>query len=306
MNSNYKVNPSNLLHSLVISLRPYQWIKNLLVFSGLIFSRSLFDREAIELSFTAFVLFCMASSSIYLLNDLKDLEQDRIHPEKRLRPLAAGKIRPGIAILMMIILLSCSEILAWSLQPKFAFVMNIYLFMNFAYSFGLKKIVIVDVIIVAMGFLLRAIAGAVVIGVQPSHWLILCTLMLALLLSLGKRRSELTLLNDSAHNHRQSLGKYSIQYLDMIMSLAGSASIITYALYTMSEETIHRVGSSILIYTTPLVIYGVFRYFYLVYNGNKSADPTRLLITDIPLILSIILWIVLVCIFIYFHPGLAI
>lgn len=291
------------LGSLAVSLRPQQWVKNTLVFSGLIFSHSLTRGPALALSCGAFVVFCLGSSALYLLNDLRDLEKDRRHPTKRLRPLAAGALRPALAWTFLPLLLAISVAGSAWLGPAFSSVLGIYLALNFGYSLGLKRVVILDVMIVAMGFVLRAVAGAVVIGAPPSHWLMLCTLMLALLVCFGKRRHELVLLQGEAHHHRPALDEYSLPFLDIIMAVAAGASVVTYALYTMAGETIARAGSSALIYTMPFVLYGIFRYLHLVYHRKAGGDPAHLLVHDLPSLINGSLWTLSVCIILYILPG---
>jgi 4-hydroxybenzoate polyprenyltransferase len=287
----------------VASLRPHQWVKNSLVFSGLIFSGSLVRKEAVWISLTAFLIFCLGSSGVYLLNDLRDLEADRRHPVKRLRPLAAGTITRTAASVSLIILLVSSITVALLLHQSFGLVFSLYLLLSIAYSLGLKQIVILDVMVVASGFVLRAVAGAIVIGVQASHWLILCTLMLALLVAFGKRRQELILLNNDAPNHRAILGAYTTQLLDLMMAITSAASVITYSLYTMASETVARVGSRNLILTVPFVLYGVFRYLYLVHRREGKEDPARLFVTDLPMLVNALLWVIAVCFIIYGPRG---
>lgn len=291
---------------LLVSLRPQQWVKNTLIFGGLIFSRSLFHWEIVRLSLSAFAIFCMASSGIYLLNDLCDIKADRKHPLKRLRPLAAGKFSLNTARGAMCLLLVGSASLAILLRPKFALVLGIYLLLNFAYSLGLKSVVILDVMAIAMGFVLRAVAGAVVIGVGASPWLVLCTLMLALLMGFGKRRHELNLLQEEALNHRQSLEGYSLQFLDLMMTITAGAALVTYALYTMADETVARFNSHSLVLTVPFVLYGIFRYLFLVHKRMGGGDPARLLVTDAPTLINVGFWVVMVCFILYgpraWHP----
>ncbi|MDP4225283.1 MAG: decaprenyl-phosphate phosphoribosyltransferase [Bacteroidota bacterium] len=287
------------IRPLLISLRPYQWIKNFLVFGGLIFSISLFNWTIALRSIVAFIAFCFASSSVYLLNDLRDVEEDKLHPSKRLRPLAAGTLNTGIAITFMFLLFFSSAILSWLLDPKFAGIVLTYFIMNIAYSLGLKKMVIVDVMIVSAGFLLRALAGCVVIGVKLSPWLFLCTMLLALLMGFGKRRHEINFLQNEAHNHRKNLTEYSVPLLDTMMTICGATAIATYALYTMADETIAHFGSNWLVLTTPFVLYGIFRYFYLVHQKDGGGDPTKLLVADMPSLINICIWVICVCVIIY-------
>ena len=294
------------LRSLITSLRPQQWVKNTLVFGGLIFSRSLLHWQVVWLSLSAFAIFCMASSGIYLLNDLCDVKADRKHPLKRFRPLASGKLSLNVARAAMCLLLVGSASLALLLRPVFALVLGIYLVLNVAYSLGLKRVVILDVMAIAFGFVLRAVAGAVVIGVGASPWLVLCTLMLALLMGFGKRRHELNLLQAEAHNHRQSLDGYSLQFLDLMMTITAGAALVTYALYTMADETVARFNSHSLVLTVPFVLYGIFRYLFLVHKRMGGGDPARLLVTDVPTLINLGLWVVVVCFSLYgpraWHP----
>jgi 4-hydroxybenzoate polyprenyltransferase len=290
---------TNNLRGLLLSLRPHQWVKNSLVFGALIFSRSLSQWGAARLSLGAFIAFSMASSGVYLLNDLCDLEADRQHPVKRRRPLAAGVLNPMLARAAMVLLLASAVALSLMLRPAFAIILSVYLLLNLAYSFGVKRVVILDVMLVAIGFVLRAVAGAVVIGVQASPWLILCTLMLALLMGFGKRRHELTLLQEEAQNHRHSLDGYSVQFLDLMMTIAGGAAVVTYALYTMAEETVARFHTRSLILTIPFVLYGVFRYLYLVHKREGGGDPARMFVTDAPTLANVGLWIVTICLILY-------
>lgn len=280
----------NKITPYLILLRPYQWIKNLLVFSGLIFSISFLNSHNLGTSIAAFVLFCMASSGVYILNDIRDIKNDQVHPEKKNRPIASGKVSIRTGIILLITLLSLSLFFSYNLNKDFFLIIVLYLIFNVSYSFGLKNVVILDAMIVAMGFLLRAVAGCVVINVDVSPWLFICSLMLAMLLSFGKRRNELNALNDNAQNHRNSLQFYSVQLLDIILTICAASAIGTYSLYTMAAETVHRFGSQKLIMTTPFVMFGVFRYLYLIYTKNKGGDPTKLLISDLPTIINAILW----------------
>jgi len=291
------------LRAITRSLRPHQWVKNSLIFGGLIFSRSLLHWEVVWLSISAFITFCLASSAVYLLNDLRDIEADRRHPTKRLRPLAAGELSPVSAGITMAALLIGSTLAALSLGWSFSVVLWTYLVLNVAYSMGLKRVVILDVMVVATGFVLRAVAGAVVIKVQPSPWLILCTLMLALLVVFGKRRHELSLLEGEARNHRASLDGYSIQFLDLMMGIAGASAVVTYALYTMADETVARFGTRHLVVTTPWVLYGVFRYLYLVHQRMEGGDPAYLFVTDRPTLVNGLMWVLVVCFILYAPPG---
>ncbi len=289
----------SLLLDLLICLRPYQWVKNGIVFGGLVFSHSMMEGRAVQLSVMAFVVFCLASSGIYILNDLHDLKEDRQHPAKRLRPIAAGRLNSGLAGIVCLLLLGISVWAGLKIQTGFGGVLIAYVVLNLAYTFALKYAMVVDVMAVAVGYVLRAVAGAVVIGVTASPWLILCTLMLAVLIGFGKRRGELTLLQEGAENHRRSLKGYSVPLLDLMMAIAAASVVMTYALYTLATETTARFGTSGLVLTAPSVMYGVFRYLYLVQKRNEGGDPSRLLMTDLPTLINVAIWFVIVCFIVY-------
>jgi 4-hydroxybenzoate polyprenyltransferase len=288
---------------LLLSLRPHQWVKNTLVLAGLFFSRSLLDRHAVLLTLAACAIFCAASSGVYLFNDLRDLPEDRNHPAKRLRPIAAGSVSPAVAAVFSFLLIVTSGVAAVALQPAFGGVVLAFITLNLAYSMGLRRIVIVDILVVASGFVLRAVAGAVVIGVHASPWLILCTLQLALLVAVGKRRQELVLLERRAAGHRISLEEYSVQFLDLMMGVSGAAAMVTYALYTMADDTVAHFGSRNLVLTVPFVLYGLFRYCYLVQQRREGGDPARLFVSDRPLLINVLLWILAVAFFVYWTPS---
>ncbi|HEX8735838.1 MAG TPA: decaprenyl-phosphate phosphoribosyltransferase [Pyrinomonadaceae bacterium] len=285
--------------ALVRSLRPHEWTKNLLVFSGLIFSRSLMDAHNVLFSIGGFIAFCLASSGVYLFNDLCDLEKDRRHPTKKNRPLASGALNVNLARLAMISLFAGAVVLAFQLSPAFALAIGIYLTLNLAYSLKLKHVVILDVIIISSGFVLRAVAGALVLRVEVSAWLVLCTSMVALLVGFGKRRHELVLLEENAASHRASLNDYSVEFLDAMMTICGGTAVLTYALYTMAEDTVSRFGTHNLLVTLPFVVYGVFRYLFMVHKRKEGGDPVQLLFRDRASVSNILLWILAVCAVIY-------
>jgi len=270
-----------MIKYIIKSIRPYQWVKNVLVFAALFFSLSFLDLHAVILSLEAFVSFCLVSSSVYLLNDIRDRKADRLHPKKKYRPIAARKLSPTTALVVFFIFLFAGLLLAFTIDLNFLLVIILYISLNIAYSMGLKKIVLLDVMIIAMGFLLRAVAGAFAIGVAVSPWLFICTLMLALLLVLGKRRHELATLDLEAGKHRKSLEEYSLPFLDGLMFVSAGAAIVTYSLYTMAEEVVIRFGTEWLMATTPLAIYGVFRFLYLIYIKKEGGDPTKMMISTI-------------------------
>ncbi|RMF92990.1 MAG: decaprenyl-phosphate phosphoribosyltransferase [Nitrospinota bacterium] len=287
------------LSLLVQAMRPYQWVKNLVLFAGLLFSQRLFHLTDLLLSFSAFVLFCLLSSAVYICNDFFDVQADREHPSKRFRPLASGKLHPRFALIGLLLLLLVSLPSAFLLRTGFGLVALGYVLLNLLYSRWLKQMVIVDVMAIATGFVLRAMAGAVVIEVEISLWLILCTFLLALFLACNKRRQELVHLRQEARNHRQILEEYSPYFLDLMINVVTASTVIAYALYTMDQETIQKFQTDRLIITTPFVMYGIFRYLYLVHKRGEGENPTRLLLTDRPLQINLLLWILAVGIIIY-------
>lgn len=288
-----------MLIDLIKSIRPHQWTKNFLLFAGIIFSHHLLSLVLIAKVLAAFGIFCLISGAIYIINDLIDIEKDQQHPLKRLRPIASGKISPGIARGLASALLVISLLLAYWVDLRFWLVCAGYAGLMIGYSVYLKQIAILDVIIIAMGFVLRAVAGAVVIAVSISPWLLVCTLFLSLFLVLSKRRHEMVLLGDEANHHRQSLAEYSPQLLDQMIAVVTGSAVIAYTLYTLAERTIAVVGTSHLIVTVPVVIFGMFRYLYLVYKGNQGGNPELVIFSDKPLLVDVMLWVVLVGVILY-------
>ena len=280
-------------------MRPKQWIKNLLLFAALIFSQNLFHPGMLTDVSIAFIIFCLLSGSVYTLNDLIDLKQERNHPKKSKRPLASGKLKPSVAIIVGIILVVLSLTSAFWLNINFAWIALGYFILQIAYSTLLKHVVIVDVLAVSAGFVLRAIAGAQVINVPISSWLLICTILLALFLALGKRRHELLLLEDNAVHHRKILYEYSPNLLDQMISVATASTVVAYALYTMSAETIAKFHTDNLKYTIPFVLYGIFRYLYLIHQKSEGGSPERILLNDRPLLINIILYLITIWFFTY-------
>jgi len=287
------------LWGLIRSLRPRQWSKNLILFAGLIFSRSLIDTRLALISLAAFLLFCLSSGAIYLLNDVIDLEQDRVHPYKKFRAIASGRVSVGLAVGTAIFLAFLSIGLGLWLDRGFGYVLLGYLALMLLYSAWLKRVVILDVLTIAMGFVFRAVAGGVVIHVEISSWLLVCTVLLALFLGLGKRRHELILLEDSAGEHREILREYSPYLLDQMIAVVTASTLVAYALYTMSSETVSKFATKNLEFTIPFVLYGIFRYLYLIHQRKVGGSPERVLLSDKPLLLDILLWGVAVGIILY-------
>jgi 4-hydroxybenzoate polyprenyltransferase len=293
-----------ILIGLVVSLRPHQWIKNLLVFSGLIFSGNLLAVDLLTASLHAFTTFCLISSSIYLLNDLRDLQADRKHPVKRWRPIAAMVVPESMAWATLLLMWLASAVSVLRLPRSFTLTVFVYLLLNIAYSVRLKHVVILDMMIVASGFVLRAVAGAFVIGVQPSPWLVLCTMLLALLVVSGKRCHDVALLRQHASQAAPKAEWYTAEFLSMVMGITGGGAVVTYALYTLAEETVRRVGSQGLILTVPFVLYGVLRYLFLVHQRVReeradATDPAFLFVTDLPTMLNVLGWVLTSCLVLY-------
>jgi 4-hydroxybenzoate polyprenyltransferase len=293
-----------LSRALLVSLRPHQWTKNLVVLAALAFSKHLFDPDAVLRAGLAFVLFCGLSGAAYLVNDLADLEQDRLHPEKRLRPLASGALPLHVARLSAASLGAAGLAGALALGWGFASAALAYLLLNLAYSLWLKHTVILDVLAISLGFVLRAVAGALAIDVRFSDWLLVCTTLLALFLSLAKRRHELVSLNETASEHRRILAEYSPYLLDQMISVVTASCVTAYAFYTMAPETVEKYRTDRLALTIPFVLYGIFRYLYLVHRREQGGSPADLLLADRPLLVAVALWAVAVVVIVYTAPGL--
>jgi 4-hydroxybenzoate polyprenyltransferase len=293
----------SLPRALVLSLRPHQWIKNVVVLAALVFSKHLFDVDAVARAALAFASFCGLASAVYLVNDLADLEQDRLHPLKRARPLASGALAPRAARLSAVGLVAAALAASAWLGPGFLACAAGYLALNLSYSFALKHVVILDVLSVAIGFVLRAVAGAVAIGVHFSPWLLVCTILLALFLALAKRRHELVTLERAA-DHRQILAEYTPYLLDQMIAVVTASCLTAYAFYTLAPETVEKYRTERLALTIPFVIYGIFRYLYLVHRKDQGGSPTDVLLTDRPLLVAVALCAIAMVLIVYTAPGL--
>jgi 4-hydroxybenzoate polyprenyltransferase len=271
-------------------MRPPQWVKNTLIFAPLIFAQRVADVAALLRVGATFLLFCLLSGGVYLINDVLDSSQDRKHPLKKDRPIASGALPPSAAAVAGGAAVLSSILAALALSRPLAAVMTAYLVLNLAYSRVLKNIVILDVMTIAAGFLLRVVAGAVVIPVAVSFWLLLCTGLLALFLGFGKRRHELVLLEVNASSHRPILREYSPYFLDQMISVVTTSTVVAYALYTISPAVSEKLGTGHLGLTIPFVLYGVFRYLYLIHQKQSGGDPTQAILTDRPLLFTIVLW----------------
>jgi 4-hydroxybenzoate polyprenyltransferase len=287
--------------NIIASMRPHQWIKNFFIVAALIFSGHLFVLEDVVATIAGFFCFSIVASSIYLFNDIKDVENDRLHPEKSQRPLPSGKLSIGAARSGFIVLGIAGLSASYALHVGFFLLTLFYFVINIAYSIWLKDVVILDVMTISAGFVIRVAAGAVLINVPTSEWLIICTVLLALFLGFSKRRYEMTVLESRAGDHRSVLRHYSPYFLDQMIGIVTASTVMSYALYTISEETVRKFGTTHLIYTVPFVLYGIFRYLYLVHKKEEGGNPTRLAVTDVPLLVNIILWIVTASLIIYRH-----
>jgi 4-hydroxybenzoate polyprenyltransferase len=291
----------SLALSLLAALRPEQWTKNLFVCAALPFAVKLFDISSVIRSAEAFVIFCALSGVVYLVNDVADRESDRRHPLKRLRPIASGELPVPAAVVAAVVIGAAALAAAFALGWRFGAVAFSYLALLTLYSGALKHIVIIDVLTIAIGFVLRAAAGAVVLNVEISHWLFVCTILLALFLALAKRRHELVLLADGAISHRPILSEYSAYLLDQMIAVVTASTLIAYIFYTISPETEQKFGTSWLGLTIPFPLYGIFRYLYLVHQREGGGSPADLLLNDRPLLACVTLWGVAVVLIIY-HP----
>ncbi|MFN7959827.1 MAG: decaprenyl-phosphate phosphoribosyltransferase [Thermoanaerobaculia bacterium] len=275
---------------LLRTMRPVQWVKNLFVLAPLVFAHRLGEASWMLRALLAFCAFCAASSAVYLFNDLRDREEDRKHPTKRHRPIAAGTLSVPGALVAALALAGFALGSAWFLGGWFTLTLGIYLAVNLLYSVGLKHVVILDVMAVASGFVLRVIAGAMAIQAVISSWLVLCTTFLALFLAFSKRRHELVLLAEGAPDQRRVLTHYSPAFLDQMINVVTASAVIAYALYAVAPETVAKYGSEGLIFTLPMVLFGIFRYLYLTYQKTSDRNPTEVILRDWPFVVNVALW----------------
>lgn len=282
------ISPIVTLTAILRTMRPKQWSKNLIVFAPLVFNLTLDEPGAVFRAIGAFACFCAASSSTYLINDTLDRETDQAHPVKRNRPIASGLLRVQTAVAAAVALLGGSIAGAFLLRPAFAGIVVLYALLIITYSIAIKHLVIVDVFAIAGGFVLRAAGGAVALDIPISPWLYVCTVLLALFLALGKRRHELHLLESAAVDHRRNLDEYTIRFLDQLIMVTASVTVMAYSLYTFSAPNLPANHSMML--TIPFVLYGMFRYLYLVYSRGEGGAPDQLLVTDRPLLMTVVLW----------------
>jgi 4-hydroxybenzoate polyprenyltransferase len=286
-----RVADRSLASRLVRSLRPHQWTKNLIIFAGLIFGQKLTDSSAVTRSLLAFAVFCALSGVVYIINDIRDRDADQLHPTKSKRPIASGAVTPAAALALAAFLtLGALGVGFVLVSVPFGVVSAAYLVLLTIYSTSFKHMVILDVLTIAVGFVLRAWAGAIAVDVSFSHWLLLLTLLLALFLGLSKRRAELVSLAEDAHGHRRSLAEYSSELLDQMISIVAASTLLAYAFYTIAPETISRFETDRLLWTVPFPLYGLFRYLYLVHRRDGGGNPSETLLTDRPLLACVALW----------------
>jgi len=288
-----------LVFEIIKNLRIHQWIKNFFVFAPLIFSQNVFNLPLLVKTIFAFVLFCILSGATYILNDIQDLEEDKLHPVKSKRPLASGRLKKTHAFSACILLVLLGLVGAYYLHIHFFMALLIYFILQIVYSSWIKHVVILDVFLVASGYLIRVIAGGLTIGVQLSPWLFICTFLIALFLALSKRRHELILLDEGAEAHRPILKEYTPLLLDQMIAVVTASTVISYCLYTVSSETIAKFGTKNLLFTVPFVLYGIFRYLYLVHQKDEGGSPEALIIKDKPLLVDLFLWIATAVLILY-------
>lgn len=278
--------------ALVRLLRPAHWIKNGFVFVPLVFAGKLGDGDLVSQGLATLAAFCLASSAVYILNDLVDAEADRQHPAKRMRPVACGLVSRGQAVALMGALGAAAAGAGYLVSSQVGNVLLLYMALSAVYSFYTKHIVLLDVFSIAIGFLLRVVAGAYVSTVTPSHWILLMTLFLALMLGFGKRRGELTALGKDSESHRAVLTSYSVATIDQMLVVLIGMVVVTFSIYTGSDYAVARFGTDALVYTVPLVVYGLFRYLYIINDKGGGGDPTEILLSDPPLLCCVAVWVI--------------
>lgn len=280
--------------------RPKHWVKNGLIAAPLFFSLSVTAAHIWAVAVTI-AGFCLISSAIYALNDVADRESDRHHPKKKFRPVAAGLVSPAEAVGWAAVLAVAGAALLASVDVRTLMVGLLYGLMNLAYSFWLKNFAIVDVMIIALGFVMRVIAGAYAIDVPRSHWILLCTFFVMLFVAFGKRKHEMTLAKGELSAHRRSAAEYTEGFINQMLSVTAGLTVMFYSLYTIDAQTVVRVGTERLIYTTPFVVFGIFRYFYLLYNKDDGGDPVKIFLSDRALFWCAFLWLASVTVIYFLH-----
>jgi 4-hydroxybenzoate polyprenyltransferase len=294
----------NLFRSILITIRPHQWIKNVFIFAPLLFARRLTDASAIGNSVLAFFVFCCLASGLYIFNDILDADEDRAHPKKRFRPISSGALPLAPAAAASIFLIAAGGLIAFSINVNVFLIAIGYFLITLAYCLALKKMILLDGMTIAAGFVLRIVGGAQAINVVSTHWLIVCAFLLALFLAFTKRRQELLIMDGNASDHRKVLEQYSVSYLDQINNILIGAAIVCYALYTVAPETVSKFDTTALIYGTVFVIYGMLRYLVLIKKPENGGNPSRMLFRDTSLLITVSGWAAYNAIVVY-HSYLA-
>jgi len=297
------------LLAIIQLIRPAHWSKNLVLFAAVLFSPAkvvLANPQVLLAAFEGFLAFCLVSGAVYAFNDVLDLAADRHHPKKRNRPLPAGRISVAGAVMVAAAFAAVGLLWAFLLSTRFGVIVTAYLVTNIVYSAGLKRMVILDVLLLSAGFVYRAIGGVAIVekfleNIYLSYWLILCAFLLSLFLALAKRRREIALLGDAAAAHRASLADYSLQLIDQVLAALTAATLVSYSLYTISDDTLAHYGTRALFWTIPFVVYGLFRYLYLIYNRSEGGDPAGLLLRDRPTLINVALWVMVTAVIVYFR-----
>jgi 4-hydroxybenzoate polyprenyltransferase len=287
-----------MLKAIIREMRPRQWAKNVFIFAALVFDEQLTQKEPLLRTIAGFILLCLISSAVYIMNDVADMESDRQHPTKRNRPIAAGQLSVPLALVLAVAMAAFALAAGFALEPGFGWIITLYFVINLLYSLWLKHKPIIDVMIIAAGFVLRVAAGVVLIEVTRfSPWLYVCTTLLALIIGFGKRRAEIILLEDGANAHRKVLDGYTIGFLDQLIVVVSATTIMAYSLYTFSA--LNLPSNNLMMLTIPFVIYGVFRYLYLIHVEDAGGAPEELILSDRPLLATLVLWGLLAVVILY-------
>ncbi len=287
-----------MLKSIIREMRPRQWAKNVFIFAALVFDEQLTQKEPLLRTIAGFILLCLISSAVYIMNDVADVESDRQHPTKRNRPIAAGQLSVPLALVLAVAMAAFALAAGFALEPAFGWIITLYFVINLLYSLWLKHKPIIDVMIIAAGFVLRVAAGVALIEVTRfSPWLYVCTTLLALIIGFGKRRAEIILLADGANAHRKVLDGYTIGFLDQLIVVVSATTIMAYSLYTFSA--LNLPSNHLMMLTIPFVIYGVFRYLYLIHVEDAGGAPEELILSDRPLLATLVLWGLLAVVILY-------
>ena len=287
-----------MLKAIIREMRPRQWAKNVFIFAALVFDEQLTQKEPLLRTIAGFILLCLISSAVYIMNDIADVESDRQHPTKRNRPIAAGQLSVPLALVLAVAMAAFALAAGFLLEPGFGWIITLYFVINLLYSLWLKHKPIIDVMIIAAGFVLRVAAGVVLIEVTRfSPWLYVCTTLLALIIGFGKRRAEIILLSDGANAHRKVLDGYTIGFLDQLIVVVSATTIMAYSLYTFSA--LNLPSNHLMMLTIPFVVYGVFRYLYLIHVEDAGGAPEELILSDRPLLATLVLWGLLAVVILY-------